>query len=362
MMASLDSQGGAKKAMKIVMKKIAAMCREDPRHNAAEPRSQETTSQRQRSLCRPEADAERFGVVFRASPEPIFLIDPQRMALLDANPAACAALNYAPSQLAGRDIREIASQSCREAVVEELAALSDLRNSTAAFDAIMRSSDGMECPARWHLHATQTAEGPLVVLFVREQDPSHHEELQETLLLTDLGHDPLTRLPNRRLFERRLQRALKSARRRPGYAFAVLFIDLDGFKAVNDTLGHVTGDYVLREVARRLARCIRPNDVIARVGGDEFTVLIDDVGEDDAAVRAACRIQGYTELPLNLDGQTMAITASIGIARSSSGYDRPETILRDADRAMYVAKTLGKSPHVFETNCADHHTTTRADA
>jgi diguanylate cyclase (GGDEF)-like protein/PAS domain S-box-containing protein len=162
-------------------------------------------------------------------------------------------------------------------------------------------------------------------------------------LLHDAFHDGLTGLPNRALFTDRLDRALERAKRREDYLLAVLFLDLDRFKVVNDSLGHLVGDQLLVGVGQRLAGCLRQIDTVARLGGDEFVVLLEDITGVEDATRAARRIQEAVSLSFNLDGNELFTTVSIGIAVSSTGYDQAEDILRDADIAMYRAKTLGKA-------------------
>ena len=164
--------------------------------------------------------------------------------------------------------------------------------------------------------------------------------------------DPLTGLPNRLLFSDRLVRLLQLAKRRKDNPFAVLFLDLDGFKMINDSLGHLAGDQLLIGVAGRLEKCLRATDmvarlgqgfVVARLGGDEFTILLDDLGNPEDAKHAAGRLIKAVSAPFVLDGKEVFISASIGIALSSAAnYELPEEILRDADTAMYRAKSLGK--------------------
>ena len=162
-------------------------------------------------------------------------------------------------------------------------------------------------------------------------------------------HDALTGLPNRALFTDHLRLAVERVKRDATYSFAVLFLDLDRFKNVNDSLGHMYGDRLLAEVARRLRACTREVDTVARFGGDEFAVLLDATGGPETAVRVAEKIQAKLRTPLDLDGLEAFTSASIGVALSCTGYSTPEDVLRDADTAMYRAKDGGKARHeVFD--------------
>jgi diguanylate cyclase (GGDEF)-like protein/PAS domain S-box-containing protein len=171
----------------------------------------------------------------------------------------------------------------------------------------------------------------------------------EQQLQHDAFHDALTGLPNRALFIDHMKLAIARAKRRDDYQFAVLFLDLDRFKVINDSLGHMVGDQLLVGIARRLETCLRPGDTVARLGGDEFTVLLEDITDTGEAISVAERVEKELALPFNLSGHEVFSTVSVGIAPSSIGYDRPDDILRDADTAMYRAKSLGKSRHeVFD--------------
>jgi diguanylate cyclase (GGDEF)-like protein/PAS domain S-box-containing protein len=173
----------------------------------------------------------------------------------------------------------------------------------------------------------------------------------EDLLLHNAFHDPLTGLPNRALFVDRLERLLRHTERHPDATFGVAFLDLDRFKTVNDSLGHMIGDDLLVSIARRLEGCVRTGDTVARLGGDEFAVLLADVTDVRDATRVAERILLELSVPFRLSGHEIFTTASIGIALSSTGYERPEDILRDADAAMYRAKVEGRSRYeVFDQN------------
>jgi diguanylate cyclase (GGDEF)-like protein len=156
-------------------------------------------------------------------------------------------------------------------------------------------------------------------------------------------HDSLTGLPNRAMFTELLKAEIESSKRSNEHMFAVLFLDLDRFKNINDSLGHTHGDLLLVAFAERLERTLRPIDTLARFGGDEFAILLSGMTDATDAVRVAQRIQDELSQPFVLDKNSAFATASIGIALSSSGYDRADDILRDADIAMYRAKENGKA-------------------
>lgn len=165
----------------------------------------------------------------------------------------------------------------------------------------------------------------------------------------DAFHDSLTGLPNRAFFMDRLERAVATRRFQPEHEFAVLFLDLDRFKVINDSLGHTFGDKLLVAVAERLHESARPEEVVARLGGDEFVILLDEMQHATDAMLAAKRYQDALRAPFSIDQHEIFTTVSIGIASSAAGYDRPQEVLRDADLAMYRAKASGKARHeVFD--------------
>ncbi len=167
----------------------------------------------------------------------------------------------------------------------------------------------------------------------------------EEQLLRDAFHDSLTGLPNRALLMDRLEQAWKRAVRNSDDIFAVIFLDLDSFKVINDSLGHNIGDELLILVSRKLKDCVRTEDTVARLGGDEFVVLMEDLNETNSATRTAERIQETLKEPFVIGGTEMFVSCSIGIAFSSTDYTRSEDLLRDADTAMYRAKSKGKARH-----------------
>ena len=151
-------------------------------------------------------------------------------------------------------------------------------------------------------------------------------------------YDEVTGLPNRKLFLERLSLTIAQARRSPELRYAVVFLDLDGFKLVNDSLGHHVGDQFLAQIGERLRAGLRETDLAARFGGDEFAVLLHDI-EPSAVGPIVERMQASLAAPIELDGHEVAVTASVGIAMSGRAHSNAEDVLRDADIAMYHAKS-----------------------
>ena len=176
----------------------------------------------------------------------------------------------------------------------------------------------------------------------------------ETKLMHDAFHDSLTELPNRSLFIDRLKHVIERSKRDNSNIYAVLFLDLDRFKDVNDSLGHLTGDQLLVATAHLLKSILRPMDTVARLGGDEFTILLEDIRDVSDVTRVADRIQKKLMQATLLPNHTIFMSASMGIVLSTTGYDRPEDVLRDADTAMYRAKENGRSRYeIFDSAMRD---------
>ena len=199
---------------------------------------------------------------------------------------------------------------------------------------------------RWfNVRVTRFGELEGVRVVVAHEDITSRKAAEEQLL-HEAYHDALTGLPNRALFTDRLGRAVQHAKRNSDFLFSVLFFDLDDFKVVNDSLGHMAGDQLLMGLGNRLEGCVRNGDTVARLGGDEFAILVNDIRDVNDALNMGDRIHQVLSIPFMLGGHEVFTSASIGIAVSDARYDRPVEMLRDADTAMYRAKALGKAHHV----------------
>ena len=186
------------------------------------------------------------------------------------------------------------------------------------------------------------------------RDVTERRQAEEKLAHTAL-HDPLTNLPNRVLFMDRLHHAMVRAKRHTDRKFAVLFLDLDRFKVVNDSLGHKIGDLLLVECTQRMVKCLRGEDTVARLGGDEFVILLEDVQDPMDATRVADRIQHDLALPFDLEDRKVFISVSIGVVLNMSQYEKADDILRDADIAMYRAKGQGRGRYeMFDSTMLAH--------
>ena len=238
---------------------------------------------------------------------------------------------------------DLALPEDRQALQERLNA--HLEGRTDHFEAEYRLRHQERGDHRWVLArglAVRDAEGK-AVRAAGSQTDIHLAKSREGSLLKDALQDPLTGLPNRALVLDRLGRCLARAKRRKGYAFALLFLDTDNFKAVNQSLGHAAGDALLKELAARLETALRPGDTVGRLGGDEFAVLLDDLTKKDDALLVAKRILQDCEKPFVVMGREVFATVSVGIAISQEDLSAPGVLLRDAETAMVQAKAQGRS-------------------
>jgi diguanylate cyclase (GGDEF)-like protein/PAS domain S-box-containing protein len=204
--------------------------------------------------------------------------------------------------------------------------------------------------AAWSASTASEAQAEQPSLIFQIQDVTD-KKLAEERLQYDATHDALTGLPNRKCFMMRLEQALEKTNENPRHKVSVLFIDLDRFKYVNDSLGHQTGDRLLVGIAKRLRECLRPKDLVARLGGDEFTILVEGNHQAEEVVKISERIQEKFAVPFDLDGHEIYSSASIGILNVSENHKTSEDLMRDADTAMYQAKRGGRARHeVFNEN------------
>ncbi len=284
---------------------------------------------------------------FDLLPDAVFCVDRRSMTFVEVNRAACSRLGYTIEELLNLGPRHICPEEDVAALQKRFDAIPAEEPAAVVVRTRHRRKDGQAVPVEWHVSRVRQTGVEQWIVVAREllsegvADRLAGNTPAESQGLGVLGHDPLTGLPDRRLFERRLDRALQRSGKHEEYKFAVCFIDLDNFKAINDRAGHLIGDRVLCEVARRLVGCVRPSDMVARFGGDEFMVLVDDLHGDADAAYVGRRILGCLREPMILDGQPVEVAASIGVATSSRRHRRIEDLLHDADRAMYRVKALG---------------------
>lgn len=283
---------------------------------------------------------QRYRLLAELSPEAIIVqIDD---GIVYGNPAAASLFGAARVEaLLGRAVADFVHPDARENFRARARHLRENQQSDLRAEKFVRF-DGQVRDVEVVMASVTYGGKPATQILTRDITERRRAEEQ---LLHDAFHDSLTKLPNRALFLDHLKLAVNHCRRRKGYLFAVLFIDLDRFKVINDSLGHMVGDEFLITVARRLETCLRDGDTIARLGGDEFTILLDGIKDYGDAQRVAERVQEVLGEPFNLAGRELFITASVGIKYSGAGAEQPEDLLRDADTAMYCAKTLGKAQY-----------------
>jgi diguanylate cyclase (GGDEF)-like protein/PAS domain S-box-containing protein len=282
----------------------------------------------------------RYRRLFEESRTPLFMLSGAGL-LLEAN-AALAGLLGVPHETLYRAplSRFLPDASVLDRLLEQLRD----EGGTADFETALVDGAGRELVGLITLSVHGSDNGPIYHGAVH--DITEQKRAQAELVRTAF-QDPLTGLPNRLVFMDRLERVLQHSRRRQGHGFAVLFLDLDNFKAVNDTLGHLAGDQLLTAIARRLESCIRQEDTVARIGGDEFAVLLDMIHDIGSVTLVVDRIREALAEPFVAEGCETGATVSIGIAIALNNYERAEDLLRDADTAMYRAKAAGRDGYVI---------------
>ena len=273
--------------------------------------------------------------------------------ILQINAKYCAITGYSERELQTMTLIQLTHPDDRWMNQEFCAALDHTESSECSTDQRYLRRDGSIVWVSLTLSVIRDERGNFRVLAALIQDISDRKQLEaerqqaESRLRHNALHDALTQLPNRNLLMTQLERALERMRRPPHHQFAVLFLDLDRFKLVNDSLGHLAGDHMLIMVARRLSDLVRPGDLVARLGGDEFVILLETVSGPTDVLAVTDRLLQTLRQPLQLEQREVCATASIGIVIGSLGYRNATELLRDADIAMYRAKANGKNSYAL---------------
>ncbi len=298
--------------------------------DVTERRQVEAALQRERAL---------FQQLFHNSPSGIVIIDDADL-VVDVNRGFVDLFQFDAAEVTGKPLSDFIVP---ENLATESKQLSEMvyERRTITHETVRQRKDGSAVDVSVLGYPIELAEGRTGA-FGLYTDIGERKRA-ERKLFHEAFHDALTGLPNRTLLVERLERDLRRAHRRPGYQFALLFIDLDRFKEINDSHGHAAGDQILIDTSMRLEGCLRPGDTTARLAGDEFTVLLEDLQEVAMATRVADRILEELRRPFEIAGQSIEISGSLGLVFGTAGYERAEELIRDADIAMYRAKSRGKA-------------------
>ncbi|HEX4384933.1 MAG TPA: EAL domain-containing protein [Myxococcales bacterium] len=312
--------------------------------------SNRDVTERKRTQDALQASEERYRLLFDASPQPMWVYDLTTLHFLAVNQSALTHYGYSREEFSRMTITEIRPLEDQPLLVERLVKPLEAESPGTLWRHRKKSGEIIDVEISSHALDLEGRKARLVVA----NDVTDRLRAQQKLWHAAF-YDALTGLPNRALFMERLGQAQARAKGRAGEGFAVLFLDLDRFKVVNDSMGHRAGDQLLVAIARRLDRIRRAGDTVARLGGDEFAFLIEGAGEANEAGRVANRVHRELSQPFEVNGQEVFTSASIGIALGGANDDhRPEDLLRDADTAMYRAKGQGAAKHaVFDITMHD---------
>ncbi|MCC7305958.1 MAG: EAL domain-containing protein [Acidobacteria bacterium] len=290
---------------------------------------------------------ERFRSAFNHAPIGIALVATDGK-WLKVNHALCGILGYTEAEFLAMDFQAVLFPEDLGDTLKMIYALNSGKSPNGQMEQRYIHKTGRTVWTSWSASTATDSKLGAPNLIFQIQDITGRK-LAEAKLKHEATHDILTGLPNRKMFMTRLSAALRTASKNRNYKISVLFIDLDRFKHVNDSLGHLFGDQLLVGIADRLRECLRPSDIVARLGGDEFTILVEGNYEPGEVVRIAERVQQKFSLPFDLNGHVIYSSASIGILHASDQHLTAEEMMRDADTAMYQAKRAGKARHeVFD--------------
>jgi diguanylate cyclase (GGDEF)-like protein/PAS domain S-box-containing protein len=304
--------------------------------------ARDVTTQREVEQTLRQSEA-NFRLLFANNPQPMWVYDLETLRFLEVNLAATAHYGYTRNEFLSMTISDINPEQDPDRPPEPLPGDRVLVQESG--ESKHRMKDGRVIHVDIVSH--QLEFGGRMAALVLAQDVTERRELDEQLR-HQAFHDALTGLSNRALFRDRAEQALAREARTSAHC-AVLFIDLDNFKAINDSVGHTIGDAVLMEVARRLRRAMRPSDTAARLGGDEFGVLLEAVSDNRSAIRVAQRVANSLKRPIEVDDDVWFISASIGIAFSDGDVQNVDALMQNADVAMYDAKRRGRGEFtIFE--------------
>jgi diguanylate cyclase (GGDEF)-like protein/PAS domain S-box-containing protein len=290
---------------------------------------------------------ERFRSAFNYAPIGIALVSPNGV-WLKVNHALCQILGYTEEEFLTRDFQSMLFTEDLGNTLIKLHELLSGKVPSCQMEQRYLRKDGKTVWASWSVSTTTHSKTERPNLIFQIQDITDKKSAEEKLQY-EATHDALTGLPNRARFMSKLEQALKKYHETRDYKVSVLFIDLDRFKVINDSLGHLIGDQLLIGIAERLRECLRPSDLVARLGGDEFTILVEGRYEGKEVIRIAERIQEKFLIPFDLSGHEVYSSGSIGILHATENHRLPDDLMRDADTAMYQAKRAGKARHeVFD--------------
>ena len=286
---------------------------------------------------------QRFRSAFDHAPIGIALVSPSG-SWLKVNRALCSILGYTAEEFLEIDFQSVIFPEDLGITLVKIHEVRSGKTSSCQLEQRYLHKTGRTVWTSWSVSSASDGQSDNLNLIFQIQDITD-KKLFEEKLQHEATHDALTGLPNRSYFMTRLAKALQKAKLNPKYRVSVLFIDLDRFKNVNDSLGHFIGDQLLIAIAARLRECMRPPDIVARLGGDEFTILVEGRNFQEEVTRIAERIQNKFNTPFNLGGHEIYSSASIGILHTSEKHLTSEDMMRDADTAMYQAKRAGKARH-----------------